>query len=86
MAGFTDEDGTLIPRPAGHPHLRMTRTLAPGMVVTIEPGIYFIPTLLAKAGKAASSRLPRAHRSKINRPASPMGSIQQQRWISTPER
>ncbi len=48
VAGFSDEDGTLIPRPAGHPFLRMTRTLEPGMVVTIEPGIYFIPTLLAK--------------------------------------
>lgn len=48
VAGFSDEDGALIPRPAGHPFLRMTRTLEPGMVVTIEPGIYFIPTLLAK--------------------------------------
>ena len=48
VAGFSDEDGTLIPRPEGHPFLRMTRTLEPGMVVTIEPGLYFIPTLLAK--------------------------------------
>ena len=48
VAGFSDEAGTLIPRPEGHPFLRMTRTLAPGMVVTIEPGLYFIPTLLAK--------------------------------------
>ena len=48
VAGFQDEDGNLIPRPDGHPYLRMTRTLAPGMVVTIEPGLYFIPTLLKK--------------------------------------
>jgi Xaa-Pro dipeptidase len=48
VAGFEDEDGRLIPRPEGHPFLRMTRTLAPGMVVTIEPGLYFIPTLLKK--------------------------------------
>ena len=48
VAGFEDEDGQLIPRPEGHPYLRMTRTLGAGMVVTIEPGIYFIPTLLKK--------------------------------------
>jgi Xaa-Pro dipeptidase len=48
VAGFSDEDGTLIPRPEGHPFLRMTRTLEPGMVVTIEPGLYFIPSLLAE--------------------------------------
>ena len=48
VAGFTDEEGQLIPRPEGHPFLRMTRTLEPGMVVTIEPGLYFIPTLLAR--------------------------------------
>ena len=32
--------------PAEHPFLRLTRTLEPGFVVTIEPGLYFIPTLL----------------------------------------
>ena len=47
VAGFSDQQGKLIPRPDGHPFLRMTRTLEPGMVVTIEPGLYFIPSLLA---------------------------------------
>lgn len=47
VAGFTGPDGSTIPRPDGHPFLRLTRTLEPDQVVTIEPGLYFIPMLLA---------------------------------------
>ena len=47
VAGFAASDaGGTIDKPTGHPALRLTRTLAPGTVVTIEPGLYFIPMLL----------------------------------------
>lgn len=39
-------DGQDIPVPPEHPHLRLTRTLEEGFVVTMEPGIYFIDSLL----------------------------------------
>jgi Xaa-Pro dipeptidase len=50
VGGFwrSPEEGD-IPRPAGHPYLRLTRTLEAGFVVTMEPGIYFIDQLLETA-------------------------------------
>ena len=49
VAGFAASDaGGTIPKPDGHPYLRLTRVLEPGMAVTIEPGIYFIDMLLEK--------------------------------------
>lgn len=58
IGGFMATDaGGRIERPPGHPFLRLTRTLAPHMAVTIEPGIYFIDSLLAglRAGPHATS-------------------------------
>jgi Xaa-Pro dipeptidase len=46
--GLTDDSGQAIPRPEGHPFLRLTRVLESGNVLTVEPGLYFIEPLLRK--------------------------------------
>lgn len=48
VAGLIDDDGQPIPRPEGHPFLRLTRVLEVGNVLTIEPGLYFIEPLLSR--------------------------------------
>jgi Xaa-Pro dipeptidase len=60
VGGFMKSPGDGdIPRPEGHPYLRLTRVLESGFVVTMEPGIYFIPQLLeaARADDGQASRI-----------------------------
>lgn len=48
VGGFMqDEKGTHLAAPSKYPYLRCTRVIQPGMALTIEPGLYFIDSLLA---------------------------------------
>lgn len=49
VAGFMqNERGTSLSPPEEHAFLRCTRLIEPEQVITVEPGIYFIPLLLKK--------------------------------------
>lgn len=61
-------DGGDIERPSGHAHLRLTRTLEPDFVVTMEPGLYFIEPLLAAARADHRARMIRWSKVDAMRP------------------
>ncbi len=55
VGGFmADERGTHVKTPEAHPFLRTSRMIEANQVVTIEPGLYFIDSLLAEL-KASSN-------------------------------
>ncbi|MCY4657969.1 MAG: M24 family metallopeptidase, partial [Gammaproteobacteria bacterium] len=46
VGGQSNEEGGEVAPPERYPSLRLTRNLDARMVVTVEPGLYFIPILL----------------------------------------
>jgi Xaa-Pro dipeptidase len=57
---LADKTGQKREPPAADPYLRLTRTLQQGFVTTIEPGLYFIASLLRPLLANHESRLNRA--------------------------
>ena len=57
VGGFmADRTGATIPKPEGHPYLRLTRVIDTGMVFTIEPGLYFIDSLLGDLRETSAAK------------------------------
>ena len=53
---MADDRGTPMPPPESHPFLRTTRTIEARQVFTIEPGLYFIDSLLADLKASEQSK------------------------------
>lgn len=63
VGGFmADERGTHVASPADHPFLRCTRLVEPNMVFTIEPGLYFIDSLLGDLKQTELSKYINWHK------------------------
>jgi Xaa-Pro dipeptidase len=57
VAGFAaNGHGGTLAKPEGHPYLRLTRPIDARMVFTIEPGLYFIESLLADLKKSENAQ------------------------------
>ena len=57
VGGFqANAEGKTIPKPEGHPYLRLTREIEPTHVFTIEPGLYFIDPLLSELKKSDNAK------------------------------
>ncbi|HEY0371434.1 MAG TPA: Xaa-Pro dipeptidase [Thermoanaerobaculia bacterium] len=57
VGGFmADKSGKTIAKPEGHPWLRLTRVIDPGWCFTIEPGLYFVESLLGDLQRSDNAK------------------------------